>query len=172
MISSINSIREVSRRMLKALFWHARSSLYVRFSNGAPKYFWGFWAIYLYKYSIRYSLHGGAYWVDHFLVVCLGGMAMHVGHSSLELSTNASSSNGECELSSPSVVDNGMTNVMGVFVDTSSHESLEVHSMLFSTFRAWPGWHSVVCWFREGAMGRLGCHSIQRVWCPGSRWHM
>ena len=52
---------------------------------------------------------------------------MHVGHSSLEFSTNASSSDGECELSSPSAVGNGMTNVMGGFGDTSSDESLEVH---------------------------------------------
>ena len=72
-------------------------------------------------------MHCGACWVGHFLVVCLGGMAMHVGDSSLELSANASSSNGKCELSSPSAGSNGITNVMGVFVDTSSHESLEVH---------------------------------------------
>ena len=40
MISSIDIIREVSKRMLKVLFWHGRSYLYVRFSNGAPKCLW------------------------------------------------------------------------------------------------------------------------------------
>ena len=72
-------------------------------------------------------MHWGAFWVGHLLVVCLGGMAMHVGDSSLELLTNASSSDGKCELSSPSVGSKGITNVRGVFVDTSSYESLEVH---------------------------------------------
>src|ERR1700738_4261387 len=74
------------------------------------------------------DLQCGACWVHLFLHVCLGGMAMHVGHSSLELSTNASSSGGECELSSPSAVRHGMTKGMGGgFGDTSSDESLEVH---------------------------------------------
>ena len=72
-------------------------------------------------------MHCGVCWVGHDLVVCAGGMAMHVGDSSSELSTNASSSDGECELSSPSTGSNGITNVMGVFLDTSSHESWEVH---------------------------------------------
>ena len=52
-------------------------------------------------------------------------MALPVAYSSLELSTIASSY-GECELSSPSAGSNGVPNVMGDFVDTSSHESLEV----------------------------------------------
>ena len=54
-------------------------------------------------------------------------MALPVAYSSLELFTIASSSDGECELSSPSADCNGMPNVMEEFVDTSSHESLEVH---------------------------------------------
>ena len=54
-------------------------------------------------------------------------MAIHVGDSSLHLSTNASSSDSNSELSSPSADSNGMTNMMGVFVDTSSHVSFEVH---------------------------------------------
>src|ERR1700738_4390413 len=52
-------------------------------------------------------------------------MALPVAYSSLELSTIASSY-GECELSSPSAGSNGVPNVIGEFVDTSSHESLEV----------------------------------------------
>ena len=61
------------------------------------------------------------------MVDCLGGMTMDMRDSAFELSTNASSSDSECELSFPSAdIING-TNVLGVSVDTSSHESLEVH---------------------------------------------
>ena len=88
----------------------------------------------------------GACYVGHLLVVCLGWMAMHVGYSSWELSTNASSSDSDCELPSPSVGSHGMANVMGVFVDASSHKSFEAHEQSI---------HSVMCRFREGAMSGL-----------------
>ena len=61
------------------------------------------------------------------MVFCLGKMAMHVGNGSLELSTNASCSDSECELSSTLVDSSNVTNVVGVSMDTSSHESFEVH---------------------------------------------
>ena len=54
-------------------------------------------------------------------------MATHVGDSSLELSTDASSSDGECEQYPPSAGSVDETNVEGVSQDTSSHESFEVH---------------------------------------------
>ena len=52
---------------------------------------------------------------------------MHVGYSSLELSTNASSSDGDCEQSSPSAGSHGMPNAMGGFVEASSHEAFQAH---------------------------------------------
>ena len=58
---------------------------------------------------------------------CVGGMAMHVGESSLELSTYASSSDGEFQLSSPSTGSVDKTNVDVVSPTTSSHKSFEVH---------------------------------------------
>ena len=65
--------------------------------------------------------------VGHFMVGCLGGMTVDVGDNAFELSTNASSSDSECELSSllADIIDG--TNVVGVSMDTSSHKSFEVH---------------------------------------------
>ena len=54
-------------------------------------------------------------------------MAMHVGDSSLELSTNASSCDSECELFFTSTDGIDVTNVVGVPVDASSYESFEGH---------------------------------------------
>ena len=65
--------------------------------------------------------------VGHSMVACLGGMTMDMGENTFELPTNASSSDTECQLSSPSADFIDGTNVLGVSGDTSSHESLEVH---------------------------------------------
>ena len=61
-------------------------------------------------------------------MVCVGGMAMHVGDCSLELSTDALSSDGECEQSSLSAGSVEVTNVEGASQSTSSHGSFEVHN--------------------------------------------
>ena len=61
------------------------------------------------------------------MVVCLGGLAMDMGDSAFELSTNVSSSDTKCRLSSPSADSIQGTNMLGVSVDTSSYESLEAH---------------------------------------------
>ena len=75
------------------------------------------------------------------MLASLGGLAMDMGDSAFELSTNASSSDTECRLSSPSEDYIRGANVLGVSGDTSSHESLEGQE------------HSIVCRFWEGAMG-------------------
>ena len=61
------------------------------------------------------------------LIFCVGGMAMYVGESSLELSTYASSSDGEFPLSSSLTGSVDKKNVDVVSPTTSSHESFEVH---------------------------------------------
>ena len=61
------------------------------------------------------------------MVASLGGMAMDMGDSAFELSTNALSFDSVCELFSPSADNTNVSNVLGVSGDTSSHESLEVH---------------------------------------------
>ena len=50
--------------------------------------------------------------VGHSMVVCLGGMTMDMRDSAFELSTNASSSDIECQLSSPSADSIDGTNVL------------------------------------------------------------
>ena len=60
------------------------------------------------------------------MVACLGGMAMDMGDSAFELLTNASSSNSECELSSPLADNTDVPNVLEVSKDTSSHEFLSI----------------------------------------------
>ena len=59
-------------------------------------------------------------------LVFVGGMAMHGDGSSLELSTDGSSSVRECELSSSSAGNFDDTNVGGVSLRTSSHDSFQV----------------------------------------------
>lgn len=56
-----------------------------------------------------------------------GGMAMYVGGSILEYSTDGLFSVGECELSSSLSNNFDDTNVRGVSLYTSSHNSFEVH---------------------------------------------
>ena len=65
--------------------------------------------------------------VGHSMVVCLDVMTMDVRDSAFELSTNVSSCDSECEFLSPSVKAIDGTNVVGVSLDTSSHESIKVH---------------------------------------------
>jgi hypothetical protein len=50
---------------------------------------------------------------------------MNMGYSFLELSTDASSSDGGCELSSSSSDSHDVPNVRGVFADASSSEAFE-----------------------------------------------
>ena len=52
---------------------------------------------------------------------------MHVGDSSLDMTTVALSSDGECEQSSQVTGSVDERNVEGIFQDTSTHESFEVH---------------------------------------------
>ena len=59
--------------------------------------------------------------------VCVGAMAIRMEDNSLELSMDVSSSNGECDLSSPSAGSIDETDVFGFSQYTSSHESFEGH---------------------------------------------
>ena len=82
---------------------------------------------YIHRECVRSCMHCIGCVVDHIMVVFSSEMAMNVGDSAFDLSTNASSSDSECELSSPLADNTDRTNVVGVFVDTSSNESFEVH---------------------------------------------
>jgi hypothetical protein len=61
------------------------------------------------------------------MVACLGGMVVNVGDSSFELLSNALSLDSKYELSSLLVDTIDVTKVVGVSMDTSSHESFEVY---------------------------------------------